>query len=43
MAFDSIHNYFEAIQEKVFNDELNNAEDFFADIACVTLNQLSSH
>lgn len=47
MAFTSINNYFEklvfdAIQEKLYETELDNDEDFLADIACVALNQLPS-
>lgn len=47
MAFTSINNYFEklvfdVIQEKLYETELDNNEDFLADIACVALNQLPS-
>jgi len=45
MAFDNITNYFEklvfdAIQENIINNKLDNDEDFLGDIACVALNQL---
>ena len=47
MAFDNINNYFEklvvdVIQNKAADNELDNDEDFLADIACVALNQLPS-
>jgi len=47
MAFNNINNYFEklvfdVIQEKVHDDQLENKEDYLADIACVALNQLPS-
>ncbi|MDH5660070.1 MAG: late competence development ComFB family protein, partial [Gammaproteobacteria bacterium] len=47
MAFDNINNYyeklvFEKIQDKLFSDQLDNDEDYLADIACVALNQLPS-
>jgi hypothetical protein len=47
MAFDNINNYFEKLvleelQDKLQSDELDNDEDFLADIACVALNQLPS-
>ena len=47
MAFTSINNYFEklvfdVIQEKLYETELDNNEDFLADIACVALNLLPS-
>jgi hypothetical protein len=47
MAFDNINNYFEklvfeALQDKLANDNLDNDEDYLADIACVALNQLPS-
>lgn len=47
MAFDNINNYFEKlvideIQKKLQNKELENDNDFLADIACVALNQLPS-
>lgn len=45
MAFDNITNYFEKlvsneIQTKLQADNLDNDEDYLADIACVALNQL---
>jgi len=48
MAFDSIHNYYEKcvsneIQKKIQSGELENNEDFLADIACVALNKLPAH
>lgn len=47
MAFDNINNYFEKlvfdeIREQLNKDELENDDDFLADIACVALNQLPS-
>ena len=47
MAFDNINNYFEKlvveyVQEKANADELENDEDYLADISCVALNQLPS-
>ena len=47
MAFIGINNYFEklvfdVIQDKLYETELDNDEDFLADIACVALNQLPS-
>jgi competence protein ComFB len=47
MAFDSINNYYEklvfdVLQEQLYETELDNDEDFLADIACVALNQLPS-
>ncbi len=47
MAFDNINNYFEklvidVLQDKLSDHELENDEDFLADIACVALNQLPS-
>ena len=47
MAFDNINNYFEKlvvehVQEKANADELDNDEDYLADISCVALNQLPS-
>jgi hypothetical protein len=47
MAFDNINNYFEKLvfeelQSKLQSNELDNDEDFLADIACVALNQLPS-
>ena len=45
MSFTNINNYFEklvfkVIQNKLQTGELENEEDFLADIACVALNQL---
>lgn len=47
MAFTNITNYFEKlvfdeIQNKINSGELENDEDYLADIACVALNQLPS-
>jgi len=47
MAFDNINNYFEklvfeVLQDKLGKNEIDDDEDFLADIACVALNQLPS-
>jgi len=45
MAYNNVQNYFEslvfdAIRDKVRNNELENDEDLLCDVACISLNQL---